>query len=190
MADGTGDDTGIGTAQGGTTAGGGQQKSSYGKDDLLLCARGELYGPGNPQLPEPPMLMLDRVTELSMEGGEHGAGHARAEFDITPDLWFFQCHFPGDPVMPGCLGLDALWQLTGFTLGWRGLEGKGRALSTGEVKFSGMVTPETSLVQYGIDFKRVRTGRLVLGMADGWVKADGEQIYVAKDLRVGLFKDG
>ena len=172
-----------------TTAGGGERQGSYDRDALLACARGELYGAGNPQLPLPPMLMLDRVTAISMDGGEHGQGHARAEFDIRPDLWFFECHFPGDPVMPGCLGLDALWQLTGFALGWRGLEGKGRALSTGEVKFTDMVTPATSVVEYGIDFKRVRSGRLVLGMADGWVKADGETIYKAVDLRVGLFKD-
>ena len=179
----------AGTDDSGTTAGGEERRSSYDKEALLLCARGELYGAGNPQLPEPPMLMLDRVTEISMDGGEHGKGHARAEFDIDPDLWFFACHFPGDPVMPGCLGLDALWQLTGFTLGWRGLEGKGRALSTAEVKFTGMVTPETKRVEYGIDFKRVMSGRLNLGIADGWMKADGEQIYAAKDLRVGLFKD-
>ena len=175
---------------GDTTAGGGERKSSYDRDALLACARGELYGPGNPQLPEPPMLMLDRVTELSMDGGEHGKGHSRAAFDIDPDLWFFACHFPGDPVMPGCLGLDAMWQLTGFTLGWMGMEGRGRALSTGEVKFTGMVTPETKLVEYGIDFKRVMRGRLMLGIADGWMKADGETIYKASDLRVGLFKDG
>lgn len=182
------DDTATGSTTG-TIAGGKPQQSSYDREALLACARGELFGPGNAQLPEPPMLMLDRITEISMDGGEHGAGHARAEFDITPDLWFFQCHFPDDPVMPGCLGLDALWQLTGFSLGWRGPEGKGRALSTGEVKFTGMVTPANTLVEYGIDFKRVRTGRLVLGMADGWVKADGETIYKATDLRVGLFKD-
>ena len=171
------------------TAGGGGPQPSYDRDALLRCARGELFGAGNPQLPEPPMLMLDRVTELSTDGGEHGKGHARAEFDISSDLWFFACHFPGDPVMPGCLGLDALWQLTGFTLGWMGLEGKGRALSTGEVKFTGMVTPDVNVVEYGIDFKRVMKGRLMLGIADGWVKADGETIYKAKDLRVGLFKD-
>ena len=171
------------------TAGGGEPRASYDKEALLACARGELYGPGNPQLPEPPMLMLDRVTELSADGGEHSKGHARAEFDIDPSLWFFACHFPGDPVMPGCLGLDALWQLTGFTLGWMGMEGRGRALSTGEVKFTGMVTPDVKLVEYGIDFKRVMKGRLMLGIADGWVKADGETIYKAKDLRVGLFKD-
>ena len=166
-----------------------EQKSSYGFEELLTCARGEMFGPGNAQLPAPPMLMVDRITHISEEGGEYGKGMIRAEFDIKPDLWFFPCHFIGDPVMPGCLGLDAMWQLTGFYLGWLGEPGKGRALSTGEVKFTGMVTPKTKLVEYGIDFKRVMRGRLVLGIADGWVKADGETIYKASDLRVGLFKD-
>jgi len=165
-----------------------QQKSSYSYEELLACARGELFGPGNAQLPAPPMLMFDRITDVSETGGEHGKGYIRAEFDIKPDLWFFPCHFIGDPVMPGCLGLDAMWQLTGFFLGWLGEPGKGRAISTGEVKFSGMVTPTTKKVEYGIDFKRVMRGRLVLGTADGWLKADGETIYKASDLRVGLFK--
>lgn len=164
------------------------QKSSYTREDILACARGDLFGPGNAQLPAPPMLMFDRITHVSETGGAHDKGHIRAAFDIRPDLWFFGCHFIGDPVMPGCLGLDALWQLTGFYLGWLGEPGKGRAISTGEVKFTGMVTPENRLVEYGVDFKRVRRGRLVLGMADGWVKADGETIYQAGDLRVGLFK--
>lgn len=166
-----------------------EQKSSYTYEDLLSCARGEMYGRGNAQLPAPPMLMISRITEISDHGGEHGKGLIRAEYDITPDLWFFACHFLGDPVMPGCLGLDALWQLTGFYLGWLGELGKGRAISTGEVKFKGMVTPKTKLVEYGIDFKRVMRGRLVLGIADGYVKADGEIIYRASDLRVGLFQD-
>lgn len=166
-----------------------EQKSSYTYEELLSCARGEMFGPGNAQLPAPPMLMFDRITEIEEQGGEYGKGLIRAEFDIKPDLWFFQCHFIGDPVMPGCLGLDALWQLTGFFLGWLGEAGKGRALSTGEVKFTGMVTPETKLVEYGIDFKRVMRGRLVLGIADGWMKADGQTIYTASDLRVGLFKN-
>jgi 3-hydroxyacyl-[acyl-carrier protein] dehydratase / trans-2-decenoyl-[acyl-carrier protein] isomerase len=166
-----------------------EQKSSYAFDDLMACARGELFGPGNAQLPAPPMLMFDRITGVSQEGGEFGKGFIRAEFDIKPDLWFFSCHFIGDPVMPGCLGLDALWQLSGFFLGWLGEPGKGRALSTGEVKFTGMVTPKTKLVEYGIDFKRVMRGRLVLGIADGWMKADGEVIYKATDLRVGLFQE-
>ncbi len=167
----------------------GIQQSSFNYEEILSCARGELFGPGNAQLPMPPMLMFHRITDVAEAGGEHGRGAIRAEFDITPDLWFFECHFLGDPVMPGCLGLDAMWQLTGFFLGWLGEPGKGRALSTGEVKFTGMVTPETKLVEYGIDFKRVMRGRLVLGIADGWMKADGETIYKASDLRVGLFKE-
>ena len=166
-----------------------EQKSSYGYEELLACARGEMFGQGNAQLPAPPMLMFDRITEISETGGENGKGYIRAEFDIKPDLWFFPCHFIGDPVMPGCLGLDAMWQLTGFYLGWLGEPGKGRALSTGEVKFKGMVTPKNKLVEYGIDFKRVMRGRLVLGIADGWLKVDGETIYNATDLRVGLFKE-
>ncbi len=164
-------------------------KSSYDYEELLACARGELFGPGNAQLPYPPMLMFNRITDISETGGESDKGFIRAELDIHRDLWFFPCHFIGDPVMPGCLGLDALWQLTGFYLGWLGEPGKGRALSTGEVKFTGMVTPATKKVEYGVDFKRVMRGRLVLGIADGWLKADGETIYKATDLRVGLFKE-
>ena len=162
------------------------RKTSFDYEDMLACARGELFGPGNAQLPAPPMLMFDRITDVSEEGGEFGKGYVRAEFDIKPDLWFFACHFIGNPVMPGCLGLDALWQMTGFFLGWLGLPGKGMALSTGEVKFKGMVTPATRLVQYGVDLKRVMRGRLVLGIGDGWMKADGETVYLAKDLKVGL----
>jgi 3-hydroxyacyl-[acyl-carrier protein] dehydratase/trans-2-decenoyl-[acyl-carrier protein] isomerase len=163
-------------------------KSSYGYEELLACARGELFGPGNAQLPAPPMLMFDRITQISETGGEFDKGFVRAEFDIKPDLWFFPCHFIGNPIMPGCLGLDAMWQLTGFFLGWLGEPGKGMALSTGEVKFKGMVTPSVKKVEYGIDFKRVMRGRLVLGIADGWLKADGEPIYKATDLKVGLSK--
>ncbi|MTI01108.1 3-hydroxyacyl-[acyl-carrier-protein] dehydratase FabA [Roseibium sp. RKSG952] len=166
-----------------------ERRSSYSYEDLLSCGRGELFGPGNAQLPLPPMLMFDRITEISETGGEFEKGHVRAELEIKPDLWFFPCHFQGDPVMPGCLGLDAMWQMTGFWLGWLGQPGRGRALSTGEIKFTKMVTPDTKLVEYGIDIKRVRTGKLVLGIADGWLKADGEVIYKAKDLRVGLFQD-
>lgn len=165
-----------------------ERKSSYDYEDLLACGRGELFGPGNAQLPAPPMLMFDRITEVHEEGGEFGKGYIRAELDVKPDLWFFACHFIGDPVMPGCLGLDALWQMTGFYLGWLGEPGKGRAISTGEVKFSGMVTPSVKKVAYGVDFKRVMRGRLVLGTGDGFVKADGETIYKASDVRVGLFK--
>ncbi len=163
-------------------------KSSYGYEDLLACARGELFGPGNAQLPYPPMLMFDRITAIGTTGGAYEKGHIRAELDIHRDLWFFPCHFVGDPVMPGCLGLDAMWQLVGFFLGWLGEPGRGRALSTGEVKFTGMVTPATRTVEYGVDFKRIMRGRLVLGIGDGWLKADGQTIYKASDLRVGLFK--
>ncbi len=164
------------------------RRTSFEYEDLLACGRGELFGQGNAQLPLPPMLMVHRITQISETGGPNDKGFVRGEFDITPDLWFFPCHFQGDPVMPGCLGLDALWQITGFYLGWLGEPGKGRALSTGEVKFTGMITPKTKLVEYGIDFKRVMRGRLVLGIADGWVKADGETVFTATDLRVGLFK--
>lgn len=160
--------------------------SSFNKDDLIKCANGELFGAGNAQLPLPPMLMMDRITEVSGDGGEHGKGHILAEFDIHPDLWFFPCHFPGNPVMPGCLGLDGLWQLTGFNLGWRGMLGQGFAIGVGEVKFSGMVTPETKMISYKIDFTRVIDRRLKLGVADGVIFADGEQIYAVKDLKVGL----
>ncbi len=158
-------------------------------EGLLACARGEMFGTGNPQLPAPPMLMFDRIIEISEDGGPCGKGHAVAEFDIRPDLWFFQCHFLGDPVMPGCLGLDALWQLTGFNLGWRGMTGKGRALGVGEVKFAGMVTPKVNLVEYTVNFTRVIDRKLKIGMADGIVKADGETIYTTTDLKVGLFQD-
>jgi 3-hydroxyacyl-[acyl-carrier protein] dehydratase/trans-2-decenoyl-[acyl-carrier protein] isomerase len=162
--------------------------SRFNYEDLLACARGELFGKGNAQLPLPPMLMFDRITEIAEDGGEHGKGQIRAELDVKADLWFFLCHFKGDPVMPGCLGLDALWQMLGFFLGWLGLPGKGRALSVGEVKFSGMVLPTAKIVQYGVDLKRVLKSKLVLGVGDGWLKADGETIYRANDLKVGLFK--
>ena len=164
------------------------RQSKFDYDGLISCAKGELFGLGNPQLPMPPMLMMDRVTEISDEGGENGKGHVIAEFDIKPDLWFFECHFEGDPVMPGCLGLDALWQLTGFNLGWRGMTGRGRALGVGEVKFTGMVTPEIKLVKYIVNFTRVIDRKLKLGMADGIMYADGEQIYSATNMKVGLFQ--
>jgi 3-hydroxyacyl-[acyl-carrier protein] dehydratase/trans-2-decenoyl-[acyl-carrier protein] isomerase len=149
------------------------RQSSYTYEELLACGRGELFGPGNAQLPLPPMLMFDRITSIGEDGGANGKGHIIAEFDIRPDLWFFACHFKGDPVMPGCLGVDALWQLVGFYLGWLGAPGRGRALG---------------VVVYGVDFKRVFRSKLVLGIADGWLEADGRRIYEAKDLRVGLFQ--
>ncbi len=164
-----------------------QKQSSYDYEELLACGRGELFGPGNAQLPLPPMLMFDRITHISEDGGEHGKGQVVAELDVNPDLWFFACHFQGDPVMPGCLGLDALWQMTGFFLGWLGAPGRGRALATGEVKFTGMVVPSVKKVEYQVDLKRVINRRLVLGIGDGALRADGETIYTASDLRVGLF---
>ncbi len=164
-----------------------EQKSSYSYEDLLACGHGNLFGPGNAQLPLPPMLMFDRITKIADAGGEFGKGEIVAEFDIKSDLWFFSCHFEGDPVMPGCLGLDSLWQLTGFFLGWMGGQGRGRALSVGEVKFSQMVLPTAKLVSYHLSLKRVIMRRLVLGVADGTMKVDGETVYHAKDLRVGLF---
>ena len=166
-----------------------EQQSHYDKSELVACGRGELFGPGNAQLPMDNMLMVDRVTHISSTGGEHDKGEIIAELDIHPDLWFFACHFPGDPVMPGCLGLDALWQLTGFNLGWRGMQGRGRALGVGEVKFTGMVTPKTKLVSYEINFTRIIDRRLKLALADGLMFADGQEIYSAKDLKVGLFTE-
>src|SRR5438105_5486994 len=166
------------------------RRSGYEYEDLLACGRGELFGPGNAQLPLPPMLMFDRISEISETGGEYGKGLVRAELDVKTDLWFFGCHFKGDPVMPGCLGLDALWQMVGFYLGWTGGEGRGRALGLSELKFSGQVLPQARKVVYQVDIKRVMRGKLVLGIADGWLSMDGETIYRAKDLKVGLFKQG
>lgn len=163
-------------------------KSSYDKDELIACGHGDLFGPGNAQLPVDNMLMVDRIARINSEGGSAGKGEIIAELDIHPGLWFFDCHFPGDPVMPGCLGLDAMWQLVGFYLGWRGNPGRGRALGAGEIKFTGQVLPSASKVVYNITLKRVIERKLVMGIADGSLSVDGEEIYTAKDLRVGLFK--
>ena len=162
-------------------------KNAYTKEDLVACGHGDLFGPGNAQLPTDNMLMLDRIAHISSEGGSHGKGEIIAELDINPELWFFGCHFDGDPVMPGCLGLDAMWQLVGFFLGWRGNPGRGRALGSGEVKFTGQILPSAAKVVYNINMKRVIERKLVMGIADGTVSVDGREIYTAKDLRVGLF---
>ncbi len=164
------------------------RKTSFSYQDLLDCAHGKLFGPGNARLPLPPMLMFDRITEISDQGGKYGKGTVTAEFDIKPDLWFFGCHFESDPVMPGCLGLDAVWQLLGFFLGWMKAPGRGRALGVGEVKFTGEVLPTAKKVVYSLDIKRVILRKLVLGIADGTVSVDGKPIYETKDLRVGLFQ--
>ena len=163
------------------------RQSTYTYDDLIACANGDLFGPGNARLPAPPMLMFDRITHISDSGGAHNRGEIRAELDIKPELWFFDCHFRTDPVMPGCLGLDAMWQLVGFYLGWLGNPGRGRALGAGAVKFTGQVLQNVSLVEYQLDIRRVMTGRLTMGIANARLLADGEQIYSAEDLRVGLF---
>jgi 3-hydroxyacyl-[acyl-carrier protein] dehydratase / trans-2-decenoyl-[acyl-carrier protein] isomerase len=165
-----------------------ERRSNFEYEDLLACGRGELFDKG-PQLPLPPMLMFDRISEIAEVGGEYGKGLVRAMLDLKPDLWFFPCHFKGDPVMPGCLGLDALWQLLGFFLGWVGAPGRGRALGMGEIKFSGQVLPTMKNVMYGIDIKRVMRSKLVLGIADGWLSADGAVIFRALDLKVALIHD-
>jgi 3-hydroxyacyl-[acyl-carrier protein] dehydratase/trans-2-decenoyl-[acyl-carrier protein] isomerase len=162
-------------------------QNAYSKEELVACGHGQLFGPGNAQLPTDQMLMVDRVTRISSEGGPYNKGEIIAELDIHPDLWFFQCHFVGDPVMPGCLGLDAMWQLVGFFLGWRGNPGRGRALGSGEVKFTGQVLPSAKTVTYTINVKRVIERKLVMGIADGALAVDGREIYTASDLRVGLF---
>jgi 3-hydroxyacyl-[acyl-carrier protein] dehydratase/trans-2-decenoyl-[acyl-carrier protein] isomerase len=162
--------------------------ASLDREQLLDCARGALFGPGNARLPAPPMLMFDRIVHIAETGGAHGKGQLVAELDIRPDLWFFACHFEGDPVMPGCLGLDAMWQLAGFFLPWLGEPGRGRALGVGEVKFTGQVLPTAKRVRYEIDVKRVLRGKLRLVIADGRTYVDDRLIYEAKDLRVGLFQ--
>jgi 3-hydroxyacyl-[acyl-carrier protein] dehydratase/trans-2-decenoyl-[acyl-carrier protein] isomerase len=162
-------------------------QSSFTKEELIDCGHGRLFGEGNARLPVDQMLMIDRINYISSDGGQHNKGELIAELDINPDLWFFECHFPSDPVMPGCLGLDAMWQLVGFFLGWRGNPGKGRALGSGEVKFFGQVLPYAQKVTYHITMKRVIERKLVMGIADGSLSVDGKEIYTAQDLRVGLF---
>ena len=164
-----------------------ERPSSYSYEDLLACSRGELFGPGNAQLPAPNMLMMDRITSIASTGGSYNKGEILAELDIKPDLWFFECHFKNDPVMPGCLGLDAMWQLVGFYLGWLGHPGRGRALGVGEVKFTGQVLPTAKMVNYQINIKRVMARGLVMGIADATMSVDDREIYTAKNLRVGLF---
>lgn len=163
-------------------------RHSFSYDELIDCAKGKLFGPGNAQLPLPNMLMLDRITQITADGGEHGKGEIIAEFDIKPDLWFFDCHFEGDPVMPGCLGLDAMWQLVGFFLGWLGQPGKGRALGVGEVKLLDQVLPTAKKVTYHITLKRVIARKLVMGVADGVMRVDGKVATEVRDMKVGLFQ--
>jgi len=162
-------------------------KNSYSYEDLLDCGHGKLFGPGNARLPLPPMLMFDRIVSITEDGGTYGKGQVIAEMDVRPDLWFFACHFESDPVMPGCLGMDALWQLAGFFLGWIGAPGRGRALGVGSVKFNGQVEPDARLVTYQVDIKRVIRRTFGLGFADGMLSVDGAPVYEAKDIRVGVF---
>ncbi|HEB67249.1 MAG TPA: 3-hydroxyacyl-[acyl-carrier-protein] dehydratase FabA [Gammaproteobacteria bacterium] len=162
-------------------------KHSFSYQELIDCGNGKIFGEGNAQLPLPPMLMFDRITEINDDGGDHGKGYIEAELDVKPDLWFFDCHFKGDPVMPGCLGLDAMWQLIGFFLGWKGGPGHGRALGAGEVKFFGQVLPDAKKVTYRIHIKRLIMRKLVMGIGDATMEVDGREIYSARDLRVGLF---
>lgn len=166
-----------------------EKKSSYTKEDLIKSGNNTLFGEDGPPLPSDEMLMMDRITEMNETGGLFGKGYVEAELDINPNLWFFKCHFKNDPVMPGCLGLDAMWQLVGFYLGWVGGKGKGRALGVGEVKFTGQVLPTNKKVTYRISFKRVINRKLIMGIGDGEVLVDGKVIYQASDLKVGLFKD-
>ena len=166
-----------------------EPKPSYNLEELLICAKGELFPSGLPRLPLPPMLMFDRFTLVSKEGGAYGKGIMKAELDIKPDLWFFDCHFYNDPVMPGCLGVDALWQMLGFYIGWMGNSGKGRALGAGEIKFTDQVLKDAGTIEYQLDIKRIMSRKLAFGLADGTLTCKDEVIYTCKDLRVGLFND-
>ena len=163
-------------------------QNSFSYDELIKCGNGELFGEGNAQLPQPPMLMFDRITHISEEGGKHGKGEIIAELDIRPDLWFFDCHFHNDPVMPGCLGVDAVWQLVGFFLGWSGGKGRGRALGSGNIKFTGQIFPNNKKVIYKVSLSRMVKGKLYMGFADADVYVDGDLVYQTKGLKVGLFK--
>ena len=165
-----------------------KSKSSFTKEELLECAHGSMFGVGNARLPLPPMLMFDRITKITDHGGNFNKGEIMAEFDINPSLWFFDCHFEMDPVMPGCLGLDALWQLVGFYLGWIGESGRGRALGSGAVKFGGEILKDSKLVEYHIDMKKVIKRSVIVGVGDATVKVDGKEIYQAENLKVGLIK--
>ena len=167
----------------------GLRRNAYEYDELIECGKGGLFGPGNAQLPLPPMLMFDRITNIRDEGGRYDRGTMTAELDVNPEQWFFQCHFEGDPVMPGCLGLDAMWQLVGFFLAWKGGLGHGRALGGNEIQFTGQVTPDKKLITYRVDVRRVINRSLVMGIADATMDVDGEEIYAGKNLRVGLFTD-
>ena len=165
------------------------KKNSFSYDDLIQCGNGDLFGPGNAKLPLPPMLMFDRISKINENDGEFKKGSLSAELDVKKDLWFFDCHFKDDPVMPGCLGLDAMWQLVGFFLGWLGNPGKGRALGVGTVKFTGEVLQNIKLVKYDIDMKKIMSpGGTTVGLANGVVYADDKKIYTAESLKVGLFK--
>lgn len=164
------------------------KKNAYNKEEVLAAGRGDLFGPDAAKLPQPNMLMFDRVVEITEKGGKYNNGLIVAELDIQPDLWFFGCHFKDDPVMPGCLGLDSMWQITGFFLAWMGHKGKGRALGVEEVKFTGQILPTSKLVTYRIDIKRVMARKLVLGISDGTVNVDGRDVYTATNLKVGLFE--